>query len=175
MRRNLAILCSILAVVGALFACGASSSANSGSTTTNTAPAPTSAPVQHFKVGQSVNVGSTWTINVEKATTSTGNDIDKPQKSGDVFLILTISMKNISSQEQNVSSALQYTLQDTDGQKYDETIYTDAGATLDGKVEAGSPLKGTITYEVPSSTKKYTLSFQNDITSTGQTIWDISV
>jgi hypothetical protein len=54
-----------------------------------------------------------------------------------------------------------------------ETIYPDAGATLDGKVAAGSLLKGSIVYEVPASMHQFTLSFEPDITSPGQTIWDI--
>ena len=43
----------------------------------------------------------------------------------------------------------------------------------DGKVEAGAPLRGQLVYEIPTSMKDYTLSFQADITSSGQTIWDI--
>jgi hypothetical protein len=43
----------------------------------------------------------------------------------------------------------------------------------DGKVEAAAPLRGQLVYEVPTSIKDYTLSFQADFTSSGQTIWDI--
>ena len=83
-------------------------------------------------------------------------------------------MKNISSSEQNVSSLISFNLADKDGQKYTETIDPNAGSTPDGKVEAGSPLKGVIAYEVPSSMKTFALSFQSDITSSGETVWDIT-
>jgi hypothetical protein len=84
-------------------------------------------------------------------------------------------VKNISSQSQNMSSGLQWTLQDSTGQKYNLTIDPDAGATLDGAVAAGAPLKGVIAYEVPKTLHSFTLSFQNDITSSDQSIWNITV
>jgi len=121
-----------------------------------------------------VNVGSTWQATVISAKTSTGSEFYKPT-SGNVYLIFVISMKNVSSSEQDVSSLVQFSLQDASGQKYTETIDPDAGATLDGKVEAGSPLKGSIVYEVPEATKQFTLAFEASITDPGQTIWDISV
>ena len=70
-------------------------------------------------------------------------------------------MKNISSQEQDVSSLLDFMLQDINGQKYTETIDPDAGATIDGKIDPGSQLQGSIVYKVPASMKNFTLAFQN--------------
>src|SRR5438128_4428713 len=121
-------------------AVGTVSTSGTSSTSSNT-PAPTT---QHFAVGQVVKVGETWEVTINSAKTNTGSEFNKPQHAGNVFLVFSITLKNISSQEQNVSSALNFTLTDTSGQKYDETIDTDAGSTLDGKVEAGSPLKGAV-------------------------------
>jgi Domain of unknown function (DUF4352) len=147
---------------------------NNGSTATTQA---TTAPATQsdFKIGQVVSVASTWQITVLSAKTSTGSQFNTPQKPGDLFLVITISVKNISGQSQNMSSALQWNLQDSTGQKYNITIDTDAGATLDGAVAAGRPLKGVISYEIPKTLHSFTLSFQNDITSTDQSIWDITV
>jgi hypothetical protein len=140
-------------------------------TTTSNTPAPSN--TQHFAVGQVVKVGDTWNVTVNSAKTSKGSGFSTPQKAGDVFLVFSITVKNLSSQEQTISSALSFNLLDSTGQKYTETIYPDAGATLDGKVAAGSLLKGSIVYEVPASMHQFTLSFEPDITSPGQTIWDI--
>ncbi len=140
-------------------------------TTTSNTPAPSN--TQHFAVGQVVKVGDTWDVTVNSAKTSKGSGFSTPQKAGDVFLVFSITVKNLSSQEQTISSALSFNLLDSTGQKYTETIYPDAGATLDGKVAAGSLLKGSIAYEVPASMHQFTLSFEPDITSPGQTIWDI--
>ena len=177
MRRNITLFSCLLLLIGALLACGASSNTNTGSTSTSSSQssAPTTAPAKHFKLNDVVKVGDTWNITVESAKTSPGSDYNKPTKASDVFLIVTVAMKNLSSQEQNVSSLVQFNLQDTTGQKYNPTIDPDEGATLDGKVEAGSPLKGVIAYEVPANVKSYTFNFQNDIVSSGQTTWDLSV
>ncbi len=175
----------IVACIGTSLAVNNGSKANNGTTTntssppssssTSQAPTTSSAP-QTFKMGQTVSVGNTWQITVSSAKTDTGGQYSSVlQHPGDVFLNITISMKNISSQEQDESSALQWNLQDSTGQKYDQSIDPNAGSTLDGKVEAGMPLKGVISYEVPGNVKSFTLSFQNDIISAGQTIWDINV
>jgi hypothetical protein len=145
------------------------------STVTAASTQPQSSTPQHFKVGELVTVGTTWQITVQSAKTSAGSGFYKPQKAGDVFLIFIVSMKNISSSEQTVSSLVQWSVADSTGQKYNPTLDPDAGASLDGKVEAGSPLKGSLVYEIPKSVHQLTLAFEADITSPGQTIWDISV
>lgn len=164
----------IIVIVAA--AANALKSTNTG-TASNTGSGSSSQPTTSstFKVGQLVSVGNTWQITVLSAKTDKGGQFDQPQKAGDVFMIVTVQVKNISSQEQTMSSLLQWNIQDTSGQKYNIGIDTNAGASLDGKVEAGMPLKGTLTYEVPSNVKSYVLSFQQDLISSGQTIWDITV
>lgn len=172
----------ILACIGS-FAL-ASKGSNSGTTTNNIATstsntsiatATTASTTKHFKQTDAVQVGNTWDIEIVSAKTSTGSEFNKPQKSGNVFLNFVIKVKNVSNQEQDVSSALQFTLLDTTGQKYDETIDTDAGSTLDGKVEPNSLLQGSVSYEVPSSVHNFTLAFEADIISQGQVIWDVHV
>ena len=148
---------------------------NVSGTVTAVSTQPQTSTSQHFKVGELVTVGTTWQITVQSAKTSAGSGFYKPQKAGDVFLIFIVSMKNISSAEQTVSSVVQWSVADSTGQKYDPTIDPDAGASLDGKVEAGSPLKGSLVYEIPQSVHQLTLAFELDITRPGQTIWDISV
>ena len=176
-RRLFPLITIVVTIIG-LIACGSSSSntgTNAGTATTTVSGNTPTPAAQHFKVGQTVKVGDTWDITVNSAKTSTGSEFYKPQKPGDVFLVFQVAAKNISSQEQNISSALQFTLLDTTGQKYDITIDPNAGATLDGKVEAGQTLKGAVAYEIPKATHHFNFEFQADITSPGQTIWDIHV
>jgi Domain of unknown function (DUF4352) len=85
-----------------------------------------------------------------------------------------VSIKNVSSKEQNISSLLQFTLKDATGQKYDQTFIS--GATSpDGKVEAGDVIRGQIPYETPKAQHTYTFAFEADIISSGQTIWDLHI
>jgi predicted RecA/RadA family phage recombinase len=159
----------------ALAACGSTSS-NQGTATT---PLPTTAktvpPVQHFKVGQVVKVGDTWQVTINSAKTSPHGQFSKPQKSGNVFLIFQISVKNISNQEKNISSIAQFDLTDTTGQKYAASYDDEAGAMLDGKVEPGSPLKGSLVFEVPQGVHDYRLAFEAELFQSGQIVWDIHV
>ena len=149
------------------------SSVETAAATTGTGNTPAPSNSQHFAMGQVVKVGDTWDVTVNSGKMSAGSGYYKPQKAGDNFLVFSITVKNISAQSQDISSALSFNLLDSTGQKYTETIYPDAGATLDGKVEAGSLLKGAIVYEVPQAMHQYTLAFQANIISGDQTIWDI--
>ncbi len=100
--------------------------------------------------------------------------MDQP-KSGDTYLVIDASFKNVSSTEQDLSTLLQLSLKDATGQKYDETITTFAKQPPDGKVAAGDIVRGQVVYEVPSAQKAFTLAFQSDIVSSGQVIWDIKL
>lgn len=151
-----------------------SSSLNNNNSTsdTNTTAVPTT---NHYNQTDAVQVGNVYDIEIISAKTSPGSGYNTPQKSGDVFLVLVVKVKNISSQEQAISSILNFTLLDTNGQKYNETIDMDAGATLDGKVEPGSLLQGSIAYEVPATVKSFTLAFEASIFAQGQVIWNVNV
>jgi hypothetical protein len=87
-----------------------------------------------------------------------------------------VTVNNKSGQAQTISSALSFTLQDSTGQKYTETITTLSGVTPpDGSVQDGAKLRGQLVYEVPKSMKSYTFEFQPSITSTDAATWDISI
>lgn len=189
-KSKLLLIIGIIVVL-VLFACigagvlashgsnpNASTTTNSSTLSSNDTPGTTSTSVptnKHYNQTDAVQVGNIYDVEIMSVKTSTGGQIVQPQKSGDVFLVFVIKMKNISSQEQAVSSLISFTLQDINGQKYTEVINPDAGATLDGKIEPGSLLQGSITYEVPASMKSFTLAFQADLLSQGQVIWNINV
>lgn len=167
----------VLGCIGtiALISQAAKNTTNTGTiATTVSTHASTSAPSsQHFKVGQTVKVGDTWQVTVNSAKTSQGDEFSTPA-AGSQFVIVDITLKNLSSTEQNVSSAVNFSLQDATGQKYNESILS--GETPpDGKVEAGALLRGQLSYEVPTSQKKLTFNFEPDLISAGQTVWDITV
>lgn len=168
---RLAAALGLLAIVGLIImACGGG--ANAGSTTTG-GNGSSSSSAKHFKVGDQVKVGDTFVVTINSVKTSTGNNLDKP-KSGNVYLLVDVTIKNVSDKEQNISSLLMCGLKDSTGQKYEETIISDATAP-DGKVEAGDVLRGKIPYEVPKSQHNFTFSFEADAFSSGQTLWDLKI
>jgi hypothetical protein len=171
----------ILAICGILFALGKFATTATQSTLTNieataqsasqsdTTPTSVSA---HHKLNETVSVDNTWQVTVTKVSTYQGNTISTPT-TGNTFIQIEVSMKNISKQQQIVSSLIQYSLHDTSGQKYTENLLTGT-AGPDGTVAAGDPLKGTITYEVPANTKSFVLDFTPNFS--GQQIsWDLSL
>ena len=168
---GLAAIGALMALALAILACGGGD-ANSGSTTTG-GNSTGSSQQQHFKVGDQVKVGDTFVVTVISVKTSKGDQFIKP-KSGNTFLVVDVTIKNASKAEQNVSSLLSFERKDGTGQKYTETILSDL-TPPDGKIEVGGLLKGQMPYEVPSSQHDFTFSFQADITSSGQTIWDLHV
>jgi hypothetical protein len=177
------VLLVLFACVGTVALASHGSSPNDSTTTnsstlnSNPTSGTTSTTVptnKHYNQTDAVQVGNIFDIEIVSVKTSTGSQIFQP-KTGDVYIVFLIKMKNISSQEQAVSSLLSFTLLDTNGQKYNETIDPDAGATLDGKIEPGSLLQGSVVYEVPSSVKNFTLAFEAVLILPGQVIWNINV
>ncbi|HEY7973762.1 MAG TPA: DUF4352 domain-containing protein [Ktedonobacterales bacterium] len=170
--RFLPLLGLLFSIAIVVLACG-STSDNTGATTTGSTSASTSS-AQHFKVGDQVKVGSTWVVTVNSAQTHGATDMDQP-KSGDTYLVVDATFKNVASTEQDLSTLLQLSLKDSTGQKYDETVTTFAQQPPDGKVAAGDVVRGQVVYEVPSAQKSFTLAFESDIVSSGQVIWDINL
>ena len=160
----------------ALAACG-SSATNTGTAVTpqpttpvtQAADTPTAAPT-HFKVGQTVKVGNTWQLTIKKAQNDGSTTYLEP---GQVFLIVQVKAVNISSTEQTMSSLLSWTMRDAEGNTYKTGYDTNATHSLDGKVEAGQPLQGSLTFIVDAKVHQYQLLFENNFLVQGQTIWDI--
>ncbi len=126
---------------------------------------------QHFKVGQVVKVNTTWLVTINSVKTMSGNTFSTPT-AGNTYFIVDVTLNNLSKQEQNVSSALNFSLVDATGQKYTETILI--GETPpDGKVGANSLMHGQLTYEVPTTQSSFTFTFEPDLIAGALTVWDL--
>ncbi len=177
MKKHIPLFVCVILAFMTLCACDTGANTGTADTSTNTntkATQSTPAPAaKHFKVGEAVTVGSTWKITVNSVKSDSGTQYIKP-KAGNTFLLVDVSMTNISSKEQSASSALMWHLRDSTGQEYTETMTGD-NKPPDGKVEAGSPLRGVLAYEVPAAEKHFTMGFEADLVSGGQTVWDLVV
>lgn len=177
MKKRLAILLGFAIILGALIACGESNNTGVASSTSNNTSQAQSTPAaaSHFKVGDVVKVGNTWQVTVNSVKTSQGDDFSKPG-AGNIYVIIDVTVKNISSQEQTISSLLNFTYKAADGTQGKESILTTGvSPSPDGKVAAGDVVKGDLVYEVPAAQKTGTLAFQADITSGGETVWDVKL
>ncbi len=172
MKRLIALALLVLA----LAACG-SSATNTGTAVTPqpTTPVtqatatPTAAPT-HFKVGQTVKVGNTWQLTIRKVQNDGSATYLEP---GQIFLLVQVKAVNISSTEQTMSSLLSWTIRDSEGNTYKTGYDINVTHSLDGKVEAGQPLQGSLTFIGDAKVHQYQLFFENNFLAQGQTVWDI--
>src|SRR6266700_1223896 len=165
--------------VGAGSHSGSDTTATTSNNTSTSAAQPTQAPKattkpanSHHKIGETITSDDIWQVTITSASTNQGTNMFQP-KAGNVFLQIQITMKNVSQQAQTASSLAMWDLKAVDGTKYNTSL-TDA-TSPDGQVEAGGPLKGTLTYEVPSGTKTFTLSFITSLADPSLDVWDIQV
>jgi VCBS repeat-containing protein len=143
--------------------------------TATPAATPTASPTQpagKHTIGQAVQVGNTWVVTVNSVKTSPGSDFTKP-KSGNIFIIVDVTVKNISSSDQIVSSS-NITFADATGKQFDET-FTEFTNPPDGTITPNGVLQGQLVYEVPSTDHTFTFSFQSDYTGSDLTTWNLSV
>ncbi len=176
MKKRLTVLFCFAILLGALLACGESNNTGSLAGTSNaSSQSQSTATTQHFKVSDVVKVGDTWQVTVNKVKTSHGDDIIQPE-SGNIFVIINVTVKNISDKAQTISSLLNFSYKAADGTKGKDSLLTSGVSPApDGSVEAGDAVKGDLVYEVPASQKTGTLAFQADIISNGATVWDIKL
>jgi hypothetical protein len=172
-KSPLALVAVLAGAVVVLLACGEVSGTASvvdGGNTSSSASSTSTSDQQHFQVGQHVQLGG-FIITTNSVKTSAGDEFTTP-KAGDTLLVIDVSIKNTTAQPQDISSALNFTLQDATGQKYDETVLS-GDTPPDGTIPAGGLLRGQLVYEVPAKQTHFTFTFQPDITSTDQAIWDL--
>jgi hypothetical protein len=98
-----------------------------------------------------------WSMTLNSVKTNTGDDIDQPG-AGAIYLIVDVTVKNVSSSAEDISSDLSFRLEDSTGQVYDEQI-TDFGTPPDGTIQPNAKLRGQLVYDVPKSQHNFTLEF----------------
>ncbi|HEY3994029.1 MAG TPA: DUF4352 domain-containing protein [Ktedonobacteraceae bacterium] len=153
---------------------GQASISNAGSTQTGQATSVPPTNASHaYNVGQSAPLDG-WVVTVNSVKTTQSGAYGS-LKAGDTLLELDVSVKNETGSAQVFSSLLSFQLKDTSGQSYNETIVSNVPNAPDGNVANGSPTRGTLAYEVPSSIKSYTLDFTPNLTSTNTATWNINV
>lgn len=124
-------------------------------------------------VGQAVQAGPDYLVTVNSATTSTGDSVFSP-KTGNIYLVVDVTVKNTSSSPQDVSSFLNFELQDSTGQKYDQT-FTDIGTPPDQTgLQPGKLIRGQLVYEVPASMHQFTFSYLDLLGDTVLATWNLT-
>lgn len=173
MRNSVAAL-GLVVAIASVVACG--SDENSGTKVSSGSPAtqPSKAPAAPttFKVGDQIKVGNAILLTVSgvQAPVDPGNQYITA-KNGQ-FMTVAVSIQNVSSQPQSVSSAVSFELRDDTGQSYNETFLPNAPKPPDGSIAPNDKLAGGLTYDVPKG-KTFKLYFKNNIFGGGQVVIDL--
>ena len=167
-------------IVGAVaLAAGSQNAANTtvSHPTTGATTAPTSAATQqtaaHHQLGDSITTAN-WQVTITSARAYAGNpyQFDTP-RSGDTFLVVKGTFKNLTDQSQPLSTLLFFTLQDTQGNTYLEAVLNSVRSP-DSPVLADRSAQGEWGYEVPASIHTFVLIFSDDPGHT-TSVWDITI
>lgn len=122
-----------------------------------------------YKVGQKVQVGTTWEMSIDQVKTAGSNQyISLPDD--EQFIIISVTITNISKQEQNYVDG--FLLRSDDGYTMKPSYYTDTNPKPEGSVEPGKSLRGDMVYAIPIKTKKYTYRFDS---YAGSAIWTVII
>jgi Domain of unknown function (DUF4352) len=123
-------------------------------------------------IGKPVVVDSTWTVTVNSVKTSSGDHFSTPG-TGNIYLVVDVTVKNTSSHYQDMLSALLLILKDSAGQQHVETI-TDFATPPDGLIKFGDFKRGQLAYEIPITLHTFSYYFQTDSSGTNLTEWALN-
>lgn len=141
---------------------GSSSASAGGSTSSSGADAKPSAPTAggNSHLGTPMKSGD-FTVTVRKVQYPYSSGMDTPDD-GKALVVLDVEVANNTSQTRLLSGLMQFSVKDSTGKSYDETILLDAGKTPEGDIPAGKSLRGPVGFEVPAGAKGLTFSFEGD-------------
>lgn len=154
---------STTASTSASAATAGSSSASAGASTSSSgADAKPSAPTAggNSHLGTPMKSGD-FTVTVRKVQYPYSSGMDTPDN-GKALVVLDVEVANNTSQTRLLSGLMQFSVKDSTGKSYDETILLDAGKTPEGDIPAGKSLRGPVGFEVPAGAKGLTFSFEGD-------------
>ncbi len=164
-------LVGLVVLVGlVLLACG---EVSTGASVASQKTGIVSTPPAHFKVGSHVTIGHQWQITINKMNTFGGGTFDAKPGPGNTYLLIDLTMKNISQKQQNTSQ-YDWSMRALNGDKEKMPFlfdYNDFG----GNLTPGEQAHGKIPFEIPTKVHQYILSFapQDTYPITTLAEWDI--
>lgn len=100
-------------------------------------------------------------------------DSNYTPKQGSIYLVIDVTVINISGNNQLFASGYYFRLTDSTGQPYDEQ-FTDFGGPPEGTIIPNGKLRGQQIYEVPTSEHAFMLQVQGgNGTDAPVAIWSI--
>ena len=111
-------------------------------------------------VGDTI-VGDDYSITLNGVrSSSTGLLSSEP--TNDNYLLLDLTIENLSSEELSVSTLLMMELQGSDSRRYDIAIFAETSSPIDGTVPAQGQIRGEVAFDV-KDLDSYTFSYKNGL------------
>lgn len=133
-----------------------------------TAEQPKEETPEFFKIGETA-VTKKVKATITEMEKSEGDEFNKPAD-GHEFVLLHMTIENISNQEINVSSILSFDAYVDDNainENFGAQISKEGANTMDGTIAAGKKLTGVLAYEVPQGWKKLEIHYKpNELSDT---------
>lgn len=124
-----------------------------------------------FKIGDTVKMDKLQ-ITLNGIRYSNGSEFLKPEE-GKIFAIVDVTMENLDTKSQTVSSMLMFKMSDKDGYNYNSTISDDVKAQLDGEIGASRKMRGEVSFEIPKDATGLELLFKPNPFIAGQAIFKL--
>lgn len=105
---------------------------------------------QQYSIGEQVAIGD-MALTVNEVTYPSGDEFTQPDE-GNKFVVVDLTLENMGSEAEQVSSMMQMSLKDDTGQTYDIDLMASmasGGSTPEGEISPGEKLRGQVGFQVP--------------------------
>ncbi|MGL4335937.1 MAG: DUF4352 domain-containing protein [Turicibacter sp.] len=125
-----------------------------------------------FKIGDTIEIKN-FKVTVNSVRTSLGKQFMEPE-AGNEFFLVDVTVENISTEEQVVSSMMMFNIVDQDGRQMDQAIFADMNGQLDGSISPGRKMTGEYAVEVVAGTTGLELEFNGSFLTGQQVIVELN-
>jgi hypothetical protein len=124
---------------------------------------------QTYNIGDVIAMGTT-NVTVNEVLYPAGDEFNKPN-AGFKFLVVDLTIENLSTTAISVSSLLQMSVKDSSSQKYDVDLMASVasgGSSPEGEIAPGEKLRGQVGFQVPENATGLVFVFDADVWGTGK-------
>lgn len=124
---------------------------------------------QTYKIGDVIAMGTT-NITINEVQYPTGDQFNQPN-AGFKFLVVDLTIENTSTTAISVSTLLQMSVKDPNGQKFDVDLMASVvsgGSSPDGEIAPGEKLRGQVGFQVPENATGLVFVFDADVWGSGK-------
>jgi Domain of unknown function (DUF4352) len=133
----------------------------------------TASPPTTFSIGETAS-NDRWSVTLNSVKSTTSGPYAQAGAE-DVFLVVDVTVENLSSSPQLVSSGASFVLKDDTGQVYNEKVTGTGVPPATTALQPNDKLRGQISYEVPRRLHHFTFQFQGSMLDASAATWVFTI